>query len=326
MTDLVDSFSRRINYMRISVTDRCDLRCIYCTDRFDPNLDHADILRYEEIHRIVQAAAGLGVKKLRLTGGEALARLHLCRLVEMLVNTEGIDEVSLTTNGTQLARHVDELKAAGLSRVNVSLDSLKRDRFEQITGSDRLNDVLAGIEAAREAGLNPVKINMVVLRNVNDDEVLDFARKTLSDGWHVRFIEHMPFVNGNGAEGVVSIHDIMSSIEQSLGELSPHLPTSGNGPARYFRLPDASGTLGFIGAVTECFCSECNRFRLTADGHLRPCLLDDDEVDLQGPLRRGADIEELKHLILEAATRKQQQHHLGENGAPEKRQMWQIGG
>jgi len=326
MTDLVDSFSRRINYMRISVTDRCDLRCIYCTDRFDPTLDHGDILRYEEIHRIVQAAAGLGVKKVRLTGGEALMRLHLSRLVEMLAHTDGIDEVSLTTNGTQLARHADELKTAGLSRVNVSLDSLKQDRFERITGSDRFKEVLEGIEAAKKAGLNPVKINMVVLKDVNDDEVLDFARKTLTDGWHVRFIEHMPFVNGNGANGMVSIRNIMSSIEQSLGKLSPHLPTSGNGPARYYKLPDASGTLGFIGAVTECFCAECNRFRLTADGHLRPCLLDDDEIDLKEPLRRGAEITELERLILKAATRKQQQHHLGENGAPEKRQMRQIGG
>jgi len=326
MTDLVDSFSRRINYMRISVTDRCDLRCIYCTDRFDPTMRHDNILRYEEIHRIVQAAAGLGVKKVRLTGGEALMRLYLSRLVEMLVHTEGIDEVSLTTNGTQLARYADKLKAAGLSRVNVSLDSLKPDRFERITGSDRFKEVLEGIEAAKKAGLNPIKINMVVLKDVNDDEVLDFARKTLTDDWHVRFIEHMPFVNGNGANGVVSIRNIMSSIEQSLGQLSPHLPTSGNGPARYYKLPDASGTLGFIGAVTECFCAECNRFRLTADGHLRPCLLDDDEIDLKGPLRRGADLEELEDLILKAATRKQQQHHLGENGAPEKRQMRQIGG
>ena len=326
MTDLVDSFSRRINYMRISVTERCDLRCIYCTDRFDPTLSHEDILRYEEIHRIVQAAAGLGVKKLRLTGGEALMRLGLYRLVEMLSHTEGIDEVSLTTNGTQLARHADELKAAGLSRVNVSLDSLKPDRFERITGSNRIKDVLEGIEVAKKAGLNPVKINMVVLRDVNDDEVLDFAQKTLSDGWHVRFIEHMPFVNGNGANGVVPTRDIMSSIEHSLGKLSPHLPPSGNGPARYYKLPDAAGTLGFIGAVTECFCAECNRFRLTADGHLRPCLLDDDEIDLKGPLRQGADIKELERLILQAATRKQEQHHLGENGAPAKRQMRQIGG
>ena len=326
MTDLVDSFSRRINYMRISVTDRCDLRCIYCTDRFDPGLSHGDILRYEEIHRIVQAAAGLGVKKLRLTGGEALMRLHLSRLVEMLAHTEGIDEVSLTTNGTQLTRYAEELKTAGLSRVNISLDSLKPDRFERITGSDRLKEVLEGIEAAKKAGLNPVKINMVVLKDVNDDEILDFARKTLTDGWHVRFIEHMPFVNANECNGMVVIRDIMSSIENALGKLEPYLPTSGNGPARYYRLPDVSGTLGFIGAVTECFCSECNRFRLTADGNLRPCLLDDDEVDLKGPLRNGADIEEMKRLILEAATGKQQQHHLGDNGTPEKRQMRQIGG
>lgn len=326
MTELFDSFSRRINYMRISVTDRCDLRCIYCTDRFDPNLGHDDILRYEEIHRIVQAAAGLGVKKLRLTGGEPLMRLHLSRLVELLVHTEGIDEVSLTTNGTQLARYAGELKAAGLRRVNVSLDTLKPDRFERITGSNRLKDVLAGIEAAREAGLNPVKINMVVLRDVNDDEVLDLARKTLTGGWHVRFIEYMPFANGNGGNNMVAIRDIMSSIEHSLGRLEPYLPTSGNGPARYYKLPDSPGTLGFIGAVTECFCAECNRFRLTADGHLRPCLLDDDEIDLKGPLRSGADIAELERLILQAATRKQQQHRLGESGAPEKRQMRQIGG
>jgi cyclic pyranopterin phosphate synthase len=326
MTDLVDSYHRRINYMRISVTDRCDLHCIYCTDRFDPNLGHDDILRYEEIHRIVQAAAGLGVKKLRLTGGEALMRLDLHRLVEMLAQTEGIDEVSLTTNGTQLARHVDELKASGLSRVNVSLDSLKPERFERITGSNRLDDVLAGIEAARKAGLNPVKINMVVLRGINDNEVLDFARKTITDGWHVRFIEYMPFANGNGENSMVPVRDIMSSIECSLGKLEPYLPTSGNGPAKYYKLPDASGTLGFIGAVTECFCAQCNRFRLTADGHLRPCLLDDDEIDLKGPLRRGADIAELERLIQEAATRKQRQHHLGENGAPQKRQMRQIGG
>jgi len=274
----------------------------------------------------VQAAAGLGVKKARLTGGEALMRLHLSRLVEMLSQTEGIDEVSLTTNGTQLAQYAQELKMAGLSRVNISLDSLKPERFGRITGGGQLEDVLAGIEAAKEAGLNPVKLNMVVLRDENDDEVLDFARKTLTDGWHVRFIEYMPFANGNGKNSMVPIHDIMSSIERSLGKLEPHFPTSGNGPARYYKLPDAPGTLGFIGAVTECFCAECNRFRLTADGHLRPCLLDDDEIDLKGPLRRGANTAELERLIQEAAIRKQQQHHLGENRAPEKRQMWQIGG
>ncbi len=327
MMGLVDSFHRRINYMRISVTDRCDLNCAYCSGRSAPHLSHDDILRYEEILRVVQAAARLGVKKVRLTGGEPLVRLHLSRLVEMLVRVEGIDEVSATTNGTLLAHHAAELKAAGLKRVNVSLDTLKADRFQQITGGGKLRDVLNGIEVAREVGLNPVKLNMVVLRDVNDDEVLDFARKTVAGGWHVRFIERMPFVSSTAEDnGVVAVSEIMRTIEQSLGALIPCFPSSGNGPARYYQLPEATGTLGFIGAVTECFCAECNRFRLTADGGLRPCLLDDDEIDLKGPLRRGAAIEELEQLILEAATLKQEQHHLAEEVVPAKRQMRQIGG
>ncbi|MBC8476943.1 MAG: radical SAM protein [Dehalococcoidia bacterium] len=245
----------------------------------------------------------------------------------MLVQIEGIDEVSMTTNGTLLAHHAAELKAAGLKRVNVSLDTLKADRFQQITRGDKLRDVLNGIEVAREVGLNPVKLNMVALRDVNDDEILDFARKTVADGWHVRFIECMPFVSSTAEDnGVVATSEIISTIEQSLGKLIPCFPSSGNGPARYYQLPEATGTLGFIGAVTECFCTECNRFRLTADGGLRPCLLDDDEIDLKGPLRRGATIEELEQLILQAATLKQEQHHLAEEVGPATRQMRQIGG
>jgi len=325
MTGLVDSFRRRINYMRISVTDRCDLRCIYCSDRSTPLLTHEDILRYEEIQQIVVAAAHLGVTKLRLTGGEPLVRADLNQLVSLLVATEGIDEVSMTTNGTRLADYTGELKAAGLKRVNVSLDSLKAERFREITGGDCLEDVLQGIDAAVNAGLNPVKINMVVLRGINDDEVIDFATKTVNDGWHVRFIEHMPFTNHTN-NGTLSVGDIIKRIEGSLGKLEPHVPTSGNGPASYFRLPSATGTIGFIGAITECFCANCNRFRLTADGHLRPCLLEDDEIDLKGPLRRGASIEELENLILSAATMKREQHHLADNYVPGKRQMRQIGG
>ena len=327
MTGLVDSFSRRIDYMRISVTDRCNLNCVYCTDRSMPHLSHDDILRYEEIERVVRAAARLGVKKVRLTGGEPLMRLHLSRLVEMLVQIEGIDEVSMTTNGTQLARYAMELKAAGLKRVNVSLDTLRPGRFEQITGGNKLEDVLRGIEAAREAGLDPVKLNMVVLRDVNGDEVLDLAGRTVTEGWHVRFIEHMPFVNsGSKGNGVVPVADIIQTIETSFGELVPCFPSSGNGPAKYFQIPGATGTLGFIGALTECFCAECNRFRLTADGGLRPCLLDDDEIDLKSPLRRGATTEELEQLILKAATLKQEQHHLVDELVPRKRPMRQIGG
>jgi len=327
MTGLVDSFSRRINYMRISVTDRCDLRCVYCTDRSLPHLSHYDILRYEEIERVIQAAALLGVKKVRLTGGEPLMRLHLSRLVEMLARIEGIDEVSMTTNGTQLARYAKELKAAGLKRVNVSLDTLRPGRFAQITGGNKLEDVLRGIVAAREAGLNPVKLNMVVLRGVNDDELLDLAGRTVTEGWHVRFIEHMPFVNnGDNGNGTVPVAEIIQTVETSLGGLVPCFHSTGNGPAKYYQLPGATGTLGFIGAVTECFCAECNRFRLTADGGLRPCLLDDDEIDLKAPLRGGATIDELERLILKAATFKQKQHHLVEDLVLEKREMRQIGG
>ncbi len=327
MSSIIDSFHRRINYARISVTDRCNLHCIYCADRAAPHLLHEDILRYEEIHRVVQAAAGLGVQKIRLTGGEPLARLDLSRLVELLSQVEGIDEVSLTTNGTMLDRYADELKAAGLKRVNISLDSFKADKFKYITGSDRLEDVLSGIEAAKKAELHPVKINMVVLKGINDDEVVDFARRSISDGWHVRFIEHMPFANTEAEHnGLVSIGEVMAMIQASLGELKPSFPKAGNGPARYYQLPAAEGTVGFIGPVTECFCANCNRFRLTADGQLRPCLLEDDEVDIKGPLRDGASIEELGRLMQKAAALKRAQHRLGEEHAPVKRQMRQIGG
>jgi len=327
MTGLVDSFSRRIDYMRVSVTDRCNLNCIYCTDRSLAHLSHDDILRYEEIRAIVQAAAHLGVTKVRLTGGEPLARLHVSRLVKMLAELDGIEEVSMTTNGTMLARHAAELKAAGLRRVNVSLDTFRPDRFRQITGNDKLSDVLEGIQAAAEAGLNPVKLNMVVLRGVNDDEVVNMARKTATDGWHVRFIEHMPFVTATAkANGLVGVGEIARMIEDSLGKLTPYFPSSGNGPAKYYQIAGAAGTIGFIGAVTECFCAQCNRFRLTADGGLRPCLLDDDEIDVKGPLRRGATTRELEDLIRKAAAAKKEQHHLGENHLPEKRRMRQIGG
>ncbi len=327
MTGLVDSFRRRIDYMRISVTDRCDMRCVYCSDRSAPPLPHQDVLRYEEIERIVTAAAHLGVTKLRLTGGEPLVRTDLARLVKMLVAVDGITEVSITTNGTRLAGYAEELKAAGLKRVNVSLDSLKAKRFREITGGDRLDAVLRGIEVAGNVGLEPVKVNMVVLRGINDDEILDFAARTVSHGWHVRFIEHMPFVpSSGGSDGIVSVAEIIERIEGSFGKLEPHVPASGNGPATYFRLPSAPGTLGFIGAVTDCFCADCNRFRLTADGHLRPCLLEDDEIDLKEPLRQGASLEELERLMLGAATMKREQHRLADNFVPGKRQMRQIGG
>jgi len=194
MTGLLDTFHRRIDYMRISVTDRCDLRCIYCAQRTVPRLSHCDILRYEEIYRVVQAAARLGVKSLRITGGEPLLRPNLSKLVELLVQIEGINDISLTTNGTLLSRYAAELKAAGLKRVNISLDTFRADRYKYITGSDKLKDVLKSIETAKKVQLTPVKINVVVMKGVNDDELLDFARMSVNEGWHVRFIEEMPLV------------------------------------------------------------------------------------------------------------------------------------
>lgn len=327
MTGLIDSFHRQIDYIRVSVTDRCNLRCIYCTSKLVPRLTHDDILRYEEIHQVVQAAAGLGVKKIRLTGGEPLVRPELNKLVELLSQVEGIDEISLTTNAILLGKYAAQLKAAGLKRVNISLDTFKADKFRYITSQDKLKDVLGGIEAARNAGLNPVKINMVVVRGVNDDELLDLARASVSDGWHVRFIEEMPLVTSRIKENkLVAVQEMMATIQESLGQLEPCWPTSGNGPAKYYQLSGASGTIGFIGPVTDCFCSQCNRFRLTADGRLRPCLLEDSEVDLKGPLRRGASTQELEGLMRQAAALKRERHRLSEDFVPGKRQMWQIGG
>jgi GTP 3',8-cyclase len=327
MSNLVDSFDRQINYMRISVTDRCDLRCIYCASSTFHDQSHENTLRYEEIYRVAQAAATIGVSKIRLTGGEPLVRLHLDRLVSMLVSIHGIEEVSMTTNGTLLAKYAAELKTAGLKRVNVSLDSLKPDKFAYITGGEKLNEVLQGIDVANNVGLVPVKINMVVLKGINDDEILDFARKTINDGWNVRYIEHMPFAGAKmQGNDLVSSQEIMSIIRKQFGGLEPHRPSVGNGPAKYYKLPDSNGTLGFIGAVTECFCANCNRFRLTSDGKLRPCLLDDDEIDIREPLRRGATIKELAEIIQSAAVGKREQHHLNEGNKPSVRSMRQIGG
>ncbi|MFC1943281.1 GTP 3',8-cyclase MoaA [Chloroflexota bacterium] len=326
MTGLFDSWQRQINYLRISVTDHCSLSCVYCSVDSIPRLPRSEILSYEEIQRLVQVAASMGISKVRLTGGEPLLRPDLSKFVWRLSQIEGIDDISLTTNGILLSKYAIELKEAGLKRVNVSLDTLKEDRFQRITGRDKLGDVLSGIEAAYLAGLEPVKINMVVLRGMNDDEILDFALMSVSKGWNVRFIEFMPFgTPKTEAFGTVSTQEIRERI-QSLGKLEPYTGKVGNGPARYYRLPGTKGTIGFISAMTEHFCDTCNRLRLTSDGQLRPCLLDNDEVNLKEPLRNGANTDELKQLIRQAVTIKREQHHLNEGLAPGRRPMYQIGG
>jgi cyclic pyranopterin phosphate synthase len=327
VTGLSDSFQRPINYLRISVTDRCNLRCIYCMPAEGVQLiSHNDILTYEEIYIIVLAATELGINKVRLTGGEPLVRLGLPRLVQILADIDVIDDIALTTNGVLLGQYAAELKQAGLQRVNVSLDTLKADKFEFITRNNRLGDVLRGIEVARSVGLNPAKINMVVMAGVNDDEILDFARKTIDEDWHVRFIEYMPLAGGSTtASQIISASDMRKRLD-SLGQLEPCLPSIGNGPAKYFRFPQAKGTIGFITPVSEHFCFSCNRLRLTADGKLRPCLLSDDEIDLRQPLRSGISSAELKGLIKEAVARKPLRHHLVEGYVPKGRPMTQVGG
>jgi len=289
-------------------------------------MSHGDILSYEEIYSIVEAAAELGISKVRITGGEPLVRVGLSNLISMLAGIDAIDDISLTTNGTLLALYAAELKSAGLRRVNISLDTLKPNKFEYIARSGNLGDVLKGIEVAKSAGLNPVKINMVVMSGINDDELPDFAAKTIDEGWHVRFIELMP---SSGEEVTASQFISVSEMRQRLellGKLEPCLVSVGNGPAKYFRLPDAEGTIGFITPLSEHFCFHCNRLRLTADGKLRPCLLSEEEIDLRQPLRSGMSSAELKRLIEEAAARKPLGHHLAEGCVPQDRPFSQVGG
>ena len=327
MTGLSDSFQRPINYLRISVTDRCNLRCIYCMPQEGITLmSHYDILSYEEIYTLVKVAAELGINRIRLTGGEPLVRAGLSELVRMIAGIDTIDDISLTTNGVLLAQYASDLKDAGLMRVNVSLDTLQPERFRQITRCGDLEDTLKGIEVANEVGLTPVKINMVVMAGVNDDELSDFARKTIEDGWNVRFIEYMP-VNGEdiNVTRLVSVSDMKKRLDP-LGKMEPFKIEKGSGPAKYFRLPGANGTIGFITPVTEHFCYQCNRLRLTADGKLRLCLLREDEIDLREPLRSGASVQELKDIIIKATAAKPQGHHLAEGNTHKGRPFSQVGG
>jgi cyclic pyranopterin phosphate synthase len=290
-------------------------------------VSHNDILTYEEIYTVARAAAELGINKIRLTGGEPLIRSGLPKLIEMLAKIDGIDDISLTTNGTLLGRYAAELKQAGLRRVNVSLDTLKPDRFKLITRhANELGKVLEGIKVARSVGLNPVKLNMVVMAGINDDELLDFAAKTITEEWHVRFIELMPFVGeGTAVPRFVSASEMRRRLEP-MGELEPCLPSMGNGPAKYFRFPKAKGAIGFITPVSEHFCFQCNRMRLTADGRLRPCLLSDYEVDLKQPLRSGISSSGLKELFKQAVAGKPQRHQLAKGYVPKQRPFSQVGG
>lgn len=314
MTSLNDAYGRRIDYLRISVTDRCNLRCVYCMPAQGVAWKaRAEILSVEEIIGVAEAAARLGIRAIRLTGGEPLVRPDLPRLVQELARIPGIEEISLTTNGLLLERLAEPLARAGLRRVNVSLDTLSPAKFRRLTRFGDIERVWRGIAAAERAGLIPLKLNTVVLRGVNDDELEDLARLTLDRSWHVRFIELMPVNNGQDWEdGFPTTEERYISVQDMLARLAPLglKPTEkpvGNGPARTFRIPGAQGTVGFISPLGDHFCAACNRLRLTADGRLRPCLLCDVEVSVLGALRANRDV---SALIGQAVMLKPQNHGL----------------
>jgi cyclic pyranopterin phosphate synthase len=310
-----DTFGRRIEYLRISVTDKCNLRCVYCMPEAGlPWLRHEQILSYEEIAQVVATMAPLGLRKLRLTGGEPLVRRDVVNLVELLAAIPGIEDIALSTNAVLLADQAAALKGAGVTRANISLDSLRPDRIDAIARRPGTHArILDGLAAAEQVGFEPLKINVVVMRGRNDDELEDFARATIDRPWHVRFIELMPV-----AENLdLSAHEFVSAIEmlqrlRRIGDLAPVAGPTGNGPATYFQYPSARGSVGVITPMSHNYCDRCNRMRLTADGHLRPCLFGDIQTNLRDPLRRG---EPLEPLIQHTLAIKPERHHLIQGSA-----------
>lgn len=327
---LIDSYHRPITYLRVSVTDRCNFRCVYCMPpQGVPWQPHTTIITYEEIRRVVEAAARLGVREVRLTGGEPLVRRDLPDLVQMLSKIEGIKDLSLTTNGILLNEMAEPLAKAGLMRVNISLDTLLPEKFVRITRGGSIQQVWDGIAAAEKWGLLPVKINMVVMRGVNEDELLSFASLSRLHPWHIRFIELMPINNqspwgedfplpGETFFPIQEMKEVLTPLN-----LEPTASAIGHGPAQVWQIAGAPGSVGFISALGEAFCQRCNRLRLTADGRLRPCLLSDLEIPLLPALRAGEDI--LPYL-LKAVQLKPEGHELELNHFPESRCMRQIGG
>lgn len=298
---MTDGFGRRIEYLRISITDKCNLRCVYCMPEEGlPWLRRDQILSYEEIAEIVRAMAEMGLRSVRITGGEPLVRRDLPRLVRMLSGISGVEDIALSTNAVLLEAHAEPLREAGMHRLNVSLDSLRPDRIDAIArrpGSAQA--IFRGLDAAERAGFAPIKINCVIMRGRNDDELLDFARISRERPWHIRFIEVMP----TGENLDVSEHEYVSAGEmlervRGIGDLAPAAGPRGNGPATYYAFPGAPGTVGVITPMSHNYCERCNRMRLTADGQLRPCLFGEIQTNLRDPLRRGESIEPpIRHTL-----------------------------
>lgn len=325
---LRDQFGRTIDYLRVSLTDACNLRCVYCMPeqaRFQPR---ESLLSDDELVRLIGLFAELGFRKVRFTGGEPTLRSSLVDIVRATATLPGVETIGLTTNGVLLAGLAEPLKRAGLHSVNISVDTLAPERFGRITRWGRLQSVLDGLAAAERAGLR-IKINCVVCRGLNDGkDVLEIARLTMGKPWQVRFIEEMPFRKSGRAEQLrpVPQGEVMQMLEREFGPLEPELDGKLDGEARLYRLPRAQGTVGFISAVSQPFCGDCNRLRLTAEGDLRLCLLRDREVGLRALLRGGADDEELREAIRAAVALKPWGHGLPEHVHPSNRTMAQIGG
>lgn len=326
---MLDGYERNINYLRISVTDRCNFRCVYCMPPQGKKwLEHDDILTYEELLRLITVFNREGVNKIRLTGGEPLVRKGIVEFVAAITALGRIKDISLTTNGSLLPPLARELKAAGLNRVNISLDTVNPASFARLTTCGRLEDTMKGIESAMAAGLSPVKLNVVLTEALSEKDLAYFVELVYNHPIAVRFIEYMP-IGGRGFSGGPDIPTVKKMLsEAGRARLRPTGDIRGNGPAKYYQFAKARGAFGFITPISDHFCSACNRLRLTADGKLRPCLLSNDEIDIKTPLRSGAGDRELAELFHAAVAAKPQGHSLCRaSGFPDfERTMSQIGG
>ncbi|HON58759.1 MAG TPA: GTP 3',8-cyclase MoaA [Smithella sp.] len=329
---MLDKYNREINYLRVSITDRCNLRCVYCRPKEGISLQgHDDILRYEEILRVVAVAVKMGLVKVRVTGGEPLVRRGCVEFLAALKKINGLRDVSLTTNGILLEDFAPSIYAAGISRINVSLDSLNPDKYSRITNGGSLQAVLRGIARAEEVGFAPIKINTVAIRGFNEDEVLDFAQLAIRKPYQVRFIELMPIGQHQltGGHDYIPGRELIEKISRHYAlEKIPGKKDRADGPAKIFRIRKGQGEIGFINPVSDHFCSTCNRLRLTSDGKLRVCLLSEKEIDLKKALRDHLSDAELERLLVEAIFSKPQKHDLvcTENSLRKCRNMSAIGG
>ncbi len=313
---LTDLFDRTISYLRVSLTDQCNLRCVYCTPAPLSKLNHGELLTYEELLRVIGICVDLGIKKVRLTGGEPLVRKNIGSFIKGLARIEGLEDIRLTTNGVYLDKYSDLLYGAGVRKLNISLDTLRPERFKEITGADCFDQVWNGIAMACEKGFAPVKINMVAMRGINDDELVDFARLSLERALQVRYIEFMPIGNSAvwGQDKYIPSAEIMEKL-RVLGDLEPVSQRQMDGPAKVYKIPGSKGSIGFISPLSHKFCEKCNRLRLTSEGKLRSCLLSDKESDLKKLLRGGASDQQIAELVVQTIIDKPQGHKVteGEN-------------